>query len=69
MSSFMSSCALPELPFPMLAYLYFYFYWLTWVRNVICATVGKWVGCSFNYGVYRRVFKIRPAGLCCVIPM
>ena len=30
------------------------------VQNVICATVGKWVGCSFKYGVYGRVFKIRP---------
>ena len=30
------------------------------VRNVICATVGKRVGCSFKYGVYGRVFKIRP---------
>ena len=30
------------------------------MRNVICATVGKQVGCSFKYGVYGRVFKIRP---------
>ena len=27
------------------------------VRNVICATVGKRVGCSFKYGWYEQVFK------------
>ena len=32
------------------------------VRNVICATVGKRVGCSIKYGGYGRVriCKIRP---------
>lgn len=28
---------------------------LAWVKNVICATIGKWVGCGFEYGGYRRV--------------
>ena len=32
------------------------------VRNVICATVGKWVGCGLKYGRFGRVrvSKIRP---------
>ena len=32
------------------------------VRNVICATGRKWVGCCFKYDRYRRVrvCKIRP---------
>ena len=32
------------------------------VRNVICATVGKWVGCDFKHGGFGQVQvrKIRP---------
>ena len=68
-----SYCALPELPFPTLAYFHFEKLLLSncpsdagrasvsvysrsaRARNVICATVGKRIGCGFNYGGYGRV--------------
>ena len=30
------------------------------MQNGICATVGKQVGCGFNYGGFGQVCKIRP---------